>query len=177
MRGWTEPTTPVINVTWRDAKEYTAWLARRTRKPYRLLSEAEWEYVARAGSDTTYPTGATIKAEQANFAALGKSARRPVAVGSYPANAFGVSDMMGNVWEWVEDTWHPTYDKAPADGRPWGGGDQRFRVLRGGSWGDGGEDLRVGYRNPYTPETRSDLFGFRVARALADAEVMRAKRQ
>ncbi len=103
----------MINVSWDDAKAYVEWLAAQTRQPYRLLSEAEWEYACRAGTTTRFWWGDEITPEKANYGEnLGKTSE----VGGYPANPFGLYDMHGNVWEWVEDHWHDTYEGAPEDG-------------------------------------------------------------
>jgi formylglycine-generating enzyme required for sulfatase activity/uncharacterized caspase-like protein len=162
-QGWGKGRRPVINVSWRDVKEYVAWLSRKTRKSYRLLSEAEWEYAARAGTTTRYAFGDTINKSQAQF----YDARETEEVGSFPANRFGLHDMHGNVWEWVEDAWRPGYQEAPLDGSVWEGGDMSLRVLRGGSWGNHNpDDLRSALRFRVRPVNRVYLFGFRVARTL-----------
>ena len=133
----------MINVSWEDAKAYLRWLSQRTSKPYRLLSEAEWEYAARAGTAGPYHFGSAISTDRANDngARWGRPykpteyRRKTVPVGSFPPNAFGLHDMHGNVWEWVEDCWHLDYRGAPADGSARiAGGRCSLRVLRGGSW-------------------------------------------
>ena len=107
--GWGRGRRPVINVSWHDAKEYAAWLSRKTGKAYRLLSEAEWEYAVRAGTTTRYGFGDAISKGQAQYSEVGGvSAGKTVEVGSFPANRFGLHDMHGNVLEWVEDAWHKT---------------------------------------------------------------------
>lgn len=168
---------PVINVSWIDAQAYVAWLSAKTREPYRLLSEAEWEYVARAGTETPFSFGSTITSDQANYNGkfsykggldqngrfLGKSAP----VGSYPANAFGVHDMHGNVYEWTEDCWHRSYNGAPGDGSAWTSGAAcDTRVLRGGSWHNLPWQVRSADRSADSPGKRHILHGFRVARSL-----------
>jgi formylglycine-generating enzyme required for sulfatase activity len=158
---WGRGRRPVINVSWHDAKGYTAWLSRKTGKTYRLLSEAEWEYAARAGTSSRYAFGDAISKSQAQYAA-----RETVEVGSLPANKFGLHDLHGNVWEWVEDAWHPNYEGAPNDGSVWAGGDTSQRVLRGGSWYSSPVDLRSAGRVGYRPDNRDYGFGFRVARTL-----------
>jgi formylglycine-generating enzyme required for sulfatase activity len=164
-QGWGRGRRPVINVTWHDAKEYVAWLSRKTGKSYRLLSEAEWEYVARAGTTTRYAFGDIIGKSQAQFSEGDwGSAGKTVEVGSFPANKFGLHDMHGNVWEWVEDAWHPSYQGAPANGSVWLGGDTSLRVLRGGSWGNVPRYLRSASRNRIQPTDRGIGIGFRVAR-------------
>jgi formylglycine-generating enzyme required for sulfatase activity len=120
------------------------------------------EYAARAGTTTRYAFGDSISKSQAQF-----GAEQTVAVGSFPANAFGLHDMHGNVWEWVEDNWHPNYQGAPADGSVWPGGDVSYRVLRGGALlNDGPGDLRSARRYWNPPGVRRSYFGFRVARTL-----------
>ena len=145
QHGWGRGRRPVINVSWHDAKEYVGWLSRKTGKSYRLLSEAEWEFAARAGTTTRYAFGDRITKSQAQFSeGSWSSTGKTVEVGSFPANRFGLHDLHGNVWEWVEDAWHPNYHGAPVDGSAWQGGDAQ-RVLRGGSWMSiNPDDLRSG---------------------------------
>jgi formylglycine-generating enzyme required for sulfatase activity len=157
--GWGRGRRPVINVSWDDAQAYVAWLKKRTRKDYRLLSEAEWEYAARAGTATAFSTGAGITRKQALYAT-----ERTAEVGSLPANAFGLHDMHGNVWEWVEDCWNDSYKGAPRDGSAWTTGDCDRHVVRGGSWVDLPWVLRVANRNAFGASYRGYLRGFRVAR-------------
>jgi formylglycine-generating enzyme required for sulfatase activity len=173
--GWGKDKQPVVNVSWEDAMEYVTWLSRTTGRTYRLLSEAEWEYAARAGSISPFPEGGAISAEQANFQTSfdadggsreGKYREQPVAVGSFAPNAFGLHDMEGNVSEWVEDSWHENYAGAPIDGSAWAGGDTSLRVLRGGSWYSFPTDLRSASRRADQPDHRSPEIGFRVARSL-----------
>jgi formylglycine-generating enzyme required for sulfatase activity len=134
--GFGTDTVPVINIDWDDARQYVAWLARRTGKPYRLLSEAEWEYAARANSETRYPWGDAIDQNNANCAKCGSQFddQRTAPVGSFAPNAFGLHDMIGNVWEWVEDCWHENYQNAPSNGTAWiaGCADDGLRPVRGG---------------------------------------------
>ena len=133
---------PVVCVSWEDAQAYVRWLSEETGEAYRLLSEAEWEYVARAGTMTPFHFGTTISTEQANYygnytygsGRKGEYRQKTVAVGRFPANAYGLHDMHGNVWEWVADCWHKSYAGAPADGGAWASGECSRRVLRGGSW-------------------------------------------
>lgn len=164
-QGWGRGRRPVIYVSWNDAKEYVAWLSRKTGKSYRLLSEAEWEYAARAGTTTRYAFGDTISKNQAQLSE-GSSAEQTVEVGTFAPNAWGLHDMHGNVWEWVEDNWHPDYQGAPADGSVWRGGDLSRRVLRGGSWDYVPDYLRSALRGRSVPGFRIFSFGFRVARTL-----------
>jgi formylglycine-generating enzyme required for sulfatase activity len=112
---------PVINVSWDDAQRYAAWLSRMTGKPYRLLSEAEFEYAARAGTRTVYPWGDELGKDNANCGDCGSTwdNRQPSPVGSFAANRFGLHDLHGNVWQWVEDCYHGDYEGAPQDGSAW----------------------------------------------------------
>ena len=165
--GWGRARRPVINVSWGDAKEYAGWLSRKTGAPYRLLSEAEWEYAARAGSAGKYAFGETLDAKRAKFSDGKQGVGETAEVGSFPANAWGLHDMHGNVWEWVEDCYLPNYVGAPTDGSPRSGSDcGNTRVLRGGSWDYGPEDLRSAIRYRLPPFYRVDEIGFRVAREL-----------
>ena len=160
---------PVINVSWYDAQRYVAWLSKMTGKPYRLLSEAEWEYVARAGTKTSYSWGDEIGKGKANCLGCGSEwdGKRTAPVGSFAANAFGLRDMHGNVSEWVEDCSHPKYDGAPADGSAWtAGGDCLSRVVRGGGWDTSPGNLRSASRGSGRVFTQSNSVGFRVARKL-----------
>jgi formylglycine-generating enzyme required for sulfatase activity len=157
--GWGRGRRPAINVSWNDAKEYVIWLSRKTAKSYRLLSEAEWEYVARAGTTTRYSFGDDFANASAN-----NDKNQTVIVGQYPKNAFGLHDMHGNVKEWVEDTWHPNYEGAPTDGSAWSGGDPALRVMRGGSWHEAPLSLRSAFRGWAPSNWRAPSLGFRVAR-------------
>ena len=168
--GWGRGSRPVINVSWEDAQEYISWLNAQVEDsdPYRLPTEAEWEYAARAGTTTPYSFGKTISTDQANFAGNfegGKTAP----VQNYPANSFDLFDMHGNVWEWVEDCWHDNYEGAPTDGSAWlssQNGNCARRVVRGGSWLYLPQNLRSAYRYRFEPEFRDNFIGFRPARAL-----------
>ena len=173
--GWGRGNRPVINVSWDDAKAYVWWLSEKTEKVYRLLSESEWEYVARAGTSTPFHTGRTISTEQANYdgsytygtGRKGRYREKTVPVGVFPSNAFGLHDVHGNVWEWVEDCWHSSYHGAPRDGSAWESGYcGRGRVLRGGSWYFAPRDLRSANRYGYDTGIRYTNGGFRVARTL-----------
>ena len=162
-------TQPVINASWDDAKKYVGWLSRMTGQTYRLLSEAEWEYAARAGTQTAVPWGEDAGARgNANCYTCGGQwdNRQPGPVGSFAPNAFGLYDMHGNVWEWCEDNWHPDYQGAPQDGSVWAGGDPFSRILRGGSWEYLPRNIRSANRKPVAPVNRSDNFGIRIARTL-----------
>lgn len=174
--GWGRGRHPVINVSWFDANQYTSWLAKKTGKPYRLLSEAEWEYAARAVTSTTAPstpfyTGATINYRQANYDAnftygsgpQGLYRQKTLDTGSLPHNAFGLYDMHGNVWEWVEDCYKPSYEGAPGDGSPVIAKDCSLHILRGGAWNYYPKLLRSAYRYATAPAVRLNNAGFRVA--------------
>ncbi len=172
---WGRGRQPVTNVNWRDAKAYAAWLSRKTGKRYRLLSESEWEYAARAGASTPFAYGATITSRQANFDAsartalnaLGAKREKAVPVGSFAPNAFGLYDMHGNLWEWVEDCWNDAYGPdTPADGKPALKGDCDGRVLRGGSWEDYAGDIRAAARGAIGEGERSWSDGIQLAREL-----------
>ena len=163
-QGWGRGDRPVINVSWNDAQEYVRWISLETGESYRLLSESEWEYVARADTTTAYHFGSGISSSQANFE---RNVGKTVSVGSYPANSFGLHDVHGNVWEWVEDCLNGDYHGAPSDGSAWVGGDCGYRVLRGGSWYNGSWNLRSADRSRDTSGNRVNDDGFRVARTLA----------
>ena len=140
---------PVVCVNWTDAKVYVGWLSGKTGEGYRLLSESEWEYVARAGTGTArYWWGDEIGRNRANCDGCGSrwDNRQTAPVGSFSANGFGLYDVHGNVWEWVEDCRNESYAGAPTDGSAWESGDCSRRVLRGGSWGSGAGDLRSANR-------------------------------
>jgi formylglycine-generating enzyme required for sulfatase activity/class 3 adenylate cyclase len=160
---------PVINVTWDDAQRYVAWLSRMTGKPYRLLSEAEWEYAARAGTQTAYSWGDEIGKNKANCRGCGSEwdNRQPAPVGSFAPNAFGLYDMHGNVWEWVEDCVHINYNGAPKDGSAWTvDGDCTGRMVRGGGWYNLPEKLRAAVRMGDPIGGPYDNLGFRLGRTL-----------
>jgi formylglycine-generating enzyme required for sulfatase activity len=165
--GWGRGNRPVINVSWNDANEYVGWLIQKTGKTYRLLSEAEWEYAARAGITTAFWWGQDIGKGNANCDGCGSQwdNSKTAPVGSFKANYFGLYDTAGNVWEWVEDCWHDSYTGAPTDGSAWVKGDCSTRVRRGGSWDYGPRDLRSASRLWYVPVSRVGSSGFRVARA------------
>ena len=161
--GWGRGRRPVINVSWRDAKQFAEWFSRKTGKHYRLLTEAEWEYVARAGTTTTFSTGAAIGTSQANF---DNNRKQTAPVGGYGPNAFGLYDVHGNVWEWTEDCWNASYAGAPTDGSAWLSGDCSRRVYRGGSWGSDPRNVRSAIRDRDTTDSRNVALGFRLARTL-----------
>ncbi|MEQ1719060.1 MAG: SUMF1/EgtB/PvdO family nonheme iron enzyme [Hyphomicrobium sp.] len=151
---------PVINVSWYDAIEYVTWLSKKTGRIYRLLSEAEWDYSARAGTSTAFHWGDTFLASKAN------AANKFDPVGQYPANAFGIHDMHGNVWEWVADRWNKSYQGAPTDGSAWQGGESTGRVLRGGTFDDGPNRFRSVGRYGFDVSFRGSFAGFRIARSI-----------
>jgi formylglycine-generating enzyme required for sulfatase activity len=165
--GWGRGKVPAINVSWEDAVGYTRWLSLGTGRPYRLLSEAEWEYCCRAGAGTVFAGGTEISVGDANFLYLDFGDRpgvgRPVAVGAYPANAFGLYDMQGNVCELVADVFHDHYANAPGDGSAWEKGNGRYRVVRGGGWDGMPRILRAAFRDWVPADQRMDNMGFRVA--------------
>jgi formylglycine-generating enzyme required for sulfatase activity len=164
--GWGRGRQPVINVNWDDAQQYVAWLSRKTGKSYRLLSEAEWEYAAQAGSGRE--AAVTPGANEANCDGCGSrwDDKQTAPVGSFAANAFGLHDMLGNVWEWTADCWNESHAGAPPDGsaRLWG--NCSFRVLRGGSWLLYPVNTRSAYRLWFIAGFRVYVNGFRVARTL-----------
>jgi formylglycine-generating enzyme required for sulfatase activity len=166
--GWGRGRQPAINVSWGDAKTYVAWLSRITGKTYRLLSDAEWEYAGRAGSETAYPWGNEIGEGNANCDGCGSQwdNKQTAPVGQFPANKFGLHDMHGNVWEWVEDCHHENYNQAPSDGSAWTTGDCNTRVVRGGSWLNEPEVLRSAHRDRDGTGDQYNSLGFRVARTL-----------
>ena len=167
--GWGRGRRPVINVSWRDAKAYVRWLSGKTGKQYRLLSESEWEYVARAGTTTQYSWGDFIGPNLANCWDCSSrwSGHQTVPVGSFPANGFGLHNVHGNVSEWVKDCWNGNYDWMPVDGSAWTGGGCSSRVLRGGSWNNGPRYLRSAARVRDATGVRVSDNGFRVARTLS----------
>ena len=171
--GWGRGRRPIINVSWNDAREYVAWLSSQSGQTYRLLTEAEWEYAARAGSTTQFTWGNEIGQGRANCGGCTTQWDfvQTAPVGSFAANAFGLHEMHGNVWEWVEDCWNENYSGAPANGDAWLSGDCSQRVLRGGSHDDFPYDLRSAVRFANAADDRTPSLGFRVARSLARSTV------
>ena len=166
--GWGRGTRPVINVSWYDAWDYIDWLSAESGATYRLLSEAEWEYAARAGSSSKYSWGDDIGYGLANCnPQCADRFQKTAPVGRFTANAFGLYDMHGNVWEWLDDCWNDSYRGAPSDGSIWGAGDCSKRVVRGGSWSDIPRHLRSANRNRVATGYRNVDLGFRVARTLS----------
>jgi formylglycine-generating enzyme required for sulfatase activity len=158
---------PVINVSWDDAQRYVAWFRRMTGKPYRLLSEAEWEYAARAGTMTSYSFGDDKTALRQYAWYNDNSDKQTHPVGEKKPNAFGLHDMHGNIAEWVEDPWHEDYRGAPIDGLPWvKDGAASLRVVRGGAWLNSSQFLRAFHRVSLGTDGRYDSAGFRLARTL-----------
>jgi formylglycine-generating enzyme required for sulfatase activity len=160
--GWGRGQHPVIHVSWHDAQAYCAWLSLQTQQSYRLPSEAEWEYAARAGTETAYWWGNEFDAGKANGAgAIGKT----TLAGHYPANPWGLLDTAGNVWEWVQDVWHEGYQGAPEDGEAWlADGDPALRGIRGGSGFNIPLNLRAANRFRFHPDVANYILGFRLAR-------------
>jgi formylglycine-generating enzyme required for sulfatase activity len=162
---------PVVNVTWNDARRYAAWFSKITGKPYRLLTEAEYEYATRAGTQTVYPWGDEIGKNNANCFDCGSqwNGRQTAPVGSFAANGFGLHDMVGNNFSHVEDCFHPNYEGAPEDGSAWTTGcpEERRIVIRGGSWNRGSSVLRSANRFVNNTVDRFGGAGFRVGRTLA----------
>jgi formylglycine-generating enzyme required for sulfatase activity len=169
---WGRGRQPVMRVSWDDTKEFTAWLSKKTGKPYRLLTEAEWEYAARAGTTTPFSFGKTITPDQANFngnytyggSSKGQYREKTIDVGSFKPNAFGLHDMHGNVWEWVEDCYQGSYKGAPKDGAAASATSGCSRVVRGGSWNNYPWILRAAFRGRGGPVNRDSFLGFRVGR-------------
>ena len=166
--GWGRGRQAVIHVSWDDAQAYVTWLSDQTGKTYRLLSEAEWEYVARAGTTTQYWWGDEIGRNRANCDGCGSQwdDKQTAPVGSFAENGWGVRDVHGNVWEWVQDCGNGSYAGAPNDGRAWESGDCGRRVLRGGSWFDNPRVLRSANRGRSAADSRFYHFGFRIAQSL-----------
>ncbi len=167
--AWGRDKRPVINVSWDDAKAYAEFLSRANGKSYRLPTEAEWEYAARAGTSTRYWWGDVVGKNNANCFECGSQwdGKQTAPVGSFPPNPFGLHDMNGNVWEWVEDCVHGNYEGAPADGTAWKeaqGGDCGPRVVRGGSWYNHPDYVRAGFRSGDNPAGRINNLGFRLAK-------------
>jgi len=166
-QGWGRDRRPVTNVSWDDVQTYVAWLSKKTGKKYRLPTEAEWEYAARAGTATDYFWGddvGTGKAQCKGCGGKGEVGTTPV--GGFEPNAFGLHDTVGNVREWVQDCYLYEYGKAPKDGSAATEKDCQLRTLRGGSWNDQPRDVRSTYRYKANPWNSYALLGFRVAKTL-----------
>jgi formylglycine-generating enzyme required for sulfatase activity len=155
---------PAGNLSWTDARQYVTWLAKVTGKPYRLPSEAEWEYAARAGTQSKYWWGDRMLPGVAGCKDCDPSpATAPVKVGNYPQNRFGLYDMGGTVDQWTDDCWHKNYQGAPTDGSPWITGDCASRVIRSGSWKNDARYVRPSNRDSYDTGVRYPTHGLRVA--------------
>jgi formylglycine-generating enzyme required for sulfatase activity len=164
--SWGRGQQPVIHVTWDDAQRYVAWLSKMTGKPYRLLTEAEWEYAARAGTTGphSFEGDASAIGEYAWYSENSGNKTHPV--GEKKPNAFGLYDVDGNVFGWIEDSWHNNYNGAPTDGSAWIEGGN-YRVVRGGAWSDSPDGaLRSAWRFGLTNIIRYNDLGFRVGRTL-----------
>ncbi len=168
---------PVVGVSWNDAQQYVAWLSERTGQRYRLPSEAEWEYACRAGTKTAFSFGDAIDTSKANYdgnftwngGPRGEYRRGTTPVDQFAPNPWGLHDMHGNVWEWVQDVMHDNYEGAPLDGSAWeAGGERSRRILRGGSWLYNPRYLRSALRNGFSAVMANDIVGFRVVREVAD---------
>ena len=177
---WGRGKRPVINVSWNDARQFVSWLAKTTGKPYRLLTEAEWEYACRGSTEAIdrpppFSTGLTINPNQANYDGnfiygaspkMGIYRQKTLEVGSFKPNAFGLHDMHGNVWEWVEDCYKDSYAGAPTDGSAVKESSCKLNILRGGAWNYYPQLLRSAYRYASAPSVRMENAGFRVARPM-----------
>jgi formylglycine-generating enzyme required for sulfatase activity len=159
---------PVETVSWDDAIEFCQRLTNREKdqkRTYDLPTEAEWEYACRAGTKTKFSIGNTLSKYDANIGNF-DGLDRPTKVGSYKPNAWGLYDMHGNVWEWVQDSWHEDYAGAPTDGALFPGGDPAMRTKRGGGWYSLLSEIRSASRQGDQPDHRGGDIGFRVARGL-----------
>ena len=176
--GWKDNDLPVTNISWREAQDYVQWLSTVTGQTYRLLTEAEWEYAARGAATlnaphTRFPWGNEIGSAKATWQGMSTKwdGRQASPVGSFQPNAFGLYDMAGNVWQWVEDCWNEPYDSAPSKAYPARrGGDCPIRVRRGGSWQSASNDLRAAARERELETARHNDYGFRVARIIDAAD-------
>ena len=167
--GWGRERRPAVNVSAEDAEAFAAWVSELTGVRYRLPSEAEWEYAARAGSDSRYPWGNDVGLNRANCDGCGSEwdDMQTAPVGSFPANAFGVHDTVGNVYEWVADCGRITYEGAPSDGSVWNADETcRVRMMRGGSWVSLPRALRSANRLRRLAGNRDINTGMRIARDL-----------
>jgi formylglycine-generating enzyme required for sulfatase activity len=166
--GWGRGRRPVNGVWWNDAQAYVEWLSFKTGKPYRLLSEAEWEYCCRAGAETAYSFGESPSGLEDYAWYSENSGGKIHPVGVKAANKFGLFDMHGNACEWCQDCWNNTYEGAPSDGSAWAAGNCRMRVTRGGSWASAPSSLRSASRGAdFADRSFEDFLGLRVARTLA----------
>lgn len=170
--GWGEGSRPVTNVSWKDAMDYAAWLAKVTGKPYRLPTESEWEYAARSSGKDKIWAGTSAETSLTNYAVYRTNSKgRSAPVGEKNPNAFGLYDMTGNMYELVADCWHRDYWGAPTDGSVWAeenGGYCSERVLRGGSWYNQQEYLRLSYRSSIFKDFPNKVWGFRLAQDISN---------
>jgi formylglycine-generating enzyme required for sulfatase activity/class 3 adenylate cyclase len=159
---------PVANLSWADAQQFVEWLSKVTKKPFRLPSEAEWEYAARGGTRTKFWWGDQLQANMANCKGCNQpyDASQPLKVGSFKPNPFGLYDMGGNIHQWVADCWHKNYQGAPLDGSPWVDNDCLSHVMRSGSWKNDPSYVRPSSRDQYDTGVRYPTHGFRVAHSL-----------
>ncbi len=164
--GWGRQQRPLVNVSWNDAQDYIAWLNRKTGMDYRLLSEAEWEYAARAESAAIDISGQGIGNCRYCYAETARSSDMTVPVGQYPANGFKLHDMLGNVWEWVADCYVPTYRNAPSNGVARQSQECETHAIRGGSWKSFYGQTRAANRGRAEPDARRNDIGFRIARTV-----------
>ena len=174
--GGEQGNMPASYISWDDVQLFIQWINAETDEEYRLPSEAEWEYAARAGTKTPFNTGNCITTEQANFEGNafkpagckeeGEYRKQAIPVASFAPNAFGLHDMHGNVWEWVEDCWHWSYEDGPADGSPWTGkaSECERHVMRGGAWHGTVSYMRSAYRFRFPREAKSGGIGFRLVK-------------
>ncbi|AFL74390.1 SUMF1/EgtB/PvdO family nonheme iron enzyme [Thiocystis violascens] len=170
--GWGRGNRPVVGVSWRDAQDYVDWLSRETGRRYRLPTEAEWEFAARAGGTRSFWWGSGLEPGRAVCFDCGSQwdNRSTAPVGSFPPNPFGLHDTAGNAMEWVADCYYPSYQGAPSDGRARlgashaRGADCTARVARGGAFNKPSSSMRTHVRGHFAPETRLDMLGFRIAR-------------
>ena len=166
--GWDRKTHPVVDIAWDDAFAYTRWLSKQTGKSYRLLSESEWEYVARAGTTRSFWWGSKPGTGNAHCfdCKSDYSTSKPAKIGTYKPNPFGLYDTAGNVFEWVHDCYHRNYKDAPDDGSVWEGGDCDVRIARGGAYRSPANSMRVENRDKFKSNKGQYNVGFRVARDL-----------
>lgn len=172
--GWGRRTRPVINVSWNDAEDYAKWLSKRTGKNYKLPSEAQWEYAAKAGGNTPFNTGGCISPKQANYdgdygyrdCAKGVNRGKTMRAGSFSPNRFGLLDMHGNVWEWTDDCWNSSHKRAPLNGGTRTSGSCGNRVIKGGAWDSIPKDMRTSARSYSSIRDQKKNLGFRVIRVL-----------
>lgn len=168
--NWGRGNRALGDVTWKDANDYVNWLSCFTGARYRLPNEAEWEYMARAGSATKFPWGNEIGEAKARCLSCEGGLPQPIEVGNFAPNDFGVYDTVGSVGEWVEDCLNNDYSGAPANGSAWVSGQCYYRIVRGGGWYGDAKFLTSSYRNYKNVDARDDTFGIRVARDISNSE-------